>query len=834
MLIALVLGVLCRSESIESRVDDLVRRMTLEEKISLCHGATDFATAAIPRLGIPSYKFSDGPNGVRYPWNVPTTSFATGVSMASTWDPTLIRKVGAAIGEETLAKGNSVILGPGVNIVRTPLGGRSFEYYGEDPWLARETAIGFIEGVQSKGVAACVKHFAANSIENQRGTVSAEMDERTLREIYLPAFEGAVREAHVKTVMCAYNRINGSYCSENPHLINDILKGEWGFQGYLMSDWGAVHSTIPAALAGMDLEMPGNEYNFFGKRLETAVKEGKVPESVIDDKAKRFLRVMLELDATKPKSVPPPACKAHLDVAEKLAEEAPVLLKNDSGVLPLKKKGLRSVVVIGPNADQRMSFGGGSCMVNSPMEVTPLEGIRRYLGGTAKVSYVNGSEPSPEDTTPIPADQLQTEDGQTGLACTISAFGRGQTVTPVKRVDTKIDFAWGDTAPAPGIPDKGYMARWTGYLVPKESGMYYVGTLATDSSRVEVDSKRLVDNSDGWGTHPLQRVMNKVELIAGAKVPITVTFRKGDDPAEIHLLWAKAPEGEQTWIGKAVQAAKSSDAVVLVVGTNHFWDGEAHDKPNLNLYGDQDRLAEAVLEANPKTVVVLVNGTAVEMPWISDAHAILEDWYGGTEAGTALAKILFGEVNPSGKLPLTFPAMLSQSPPTAMGDYPPKAGKLPYSDGILVGYRYFDTKKVEPLFPFGHGLSYTKFGYSALSVSPEKDGFAVKCQVKNEGQTAGSEVVQVYVRPKTSKVLRPFQELKGFSRIELKPGGKATVNIALPSSAFSYYSEHGWTVDPGQYEVAVGSSSRDIRLHQDLEITAPTASSASANPRAAR
>ncbi len=793
----------------DQRVEDLIKQMTLDEKVSLCHGRGGFDTAPIERLGIPSYKFSDGPSGVRYPWNEPATCFTTGVSMAATFNPDLINRVGISIGEETLARGNAVILGPGVNIVRTPIGGRSFEYYGEDPYLARQTAVAYIKGVQSRGVAACVKHFAANSIEMQRDSVDAQIDERTLREIYLPAFEGAVKDAKVATIMAAYNKVNGHYSSENDWLQNQVLKKEWGFEGYVMSDWGAVHSTIPSAMSGMDLEMPGGPNNRFAKPLGDAVREGRIPETVVDDKVRRFLRVMLALDAKKPKRIPKVGSPAHMEVARQVTEEAMVLLKNDSGILPLKKGKLKSLLVIGPDADRRMSNGGGSAMVNAADETTPLQGIKNYLGAGVTVTHIYGSEPNEDEVSAVPASVLQTPDGKPGLTARYSVRGSD----PVERIDPSIDFAWGTASPADKIPAAGYNVRWTGTLTPTESGSYFLGLKNDDGGSLIVDGKLFVDNSDGWGEHPSVRAIKPIELTAGKPVTISVNYRHHSVSSECRLIWAKTPGGVEALIQRAALAAKSADQTILVVGTNHQWDGEAHDKPSLKMYGDEEALTASVLAANPKTVVTLVNGTAIEMPWIANAHAVLEAWYGGSRTGEALASILFGDVNPSGKLPVSFPVTLADSSAHALGNYPPKSGVLKYDDGILVGYRWFDTKNVAPLFPFGYGLSYTIFAYSDVQASAAKDSVKVRFKLKNAGSRAGKETAQIYIRAKASSVPRAMQELKGYAKIALGAGASQEVTVTLPRSAFAYYSveKHDWVVEPGQYEIAVGSSSRDIR-----------------------
>ncbi len=825
-----------QTSALDQKVEALLLQLTIEEKVSLCHGGTDFSTKAIPRLGIPEFRFTDGPNGVRDQERIPTTAFPPAISMAASWDPALVGRIGAAIGQEAKGLGKSVQLGPAVNIDRTPLGGRTFEYFSEDPFLAGRLAVGYIQGLQAEGVIACVKHFAANSVEEDRGTVDAQVDERTLREIYLPAFEAAIKEGKAGSVMSAYNKVNGLYSSENPHLLKEILKGEWGFQGFVMSDWGAVHSTVPTALGGLDLEMPGGKNNFLDAPLLKAVRDGLVPVTVIDDMARRCLRTLLGHDFPPIEGKPNVSTRAHQQLAKHLAEQAMVLLKNKGGILPLKKSELHSIAVIGPNADEKFSDSGGSGEVVAPYEITPLEGIRKFCGKGIDVRYSPGFGSRAGQGNPIPPEALQTPDGKPGLE---GHYFDNQTFRgepKLVRDDPTISFDWNTERPAPSIPREFFSVRWTGFLVPDATDNYEIGTASDDGSRITIDGNLIVSN---WGPHAVQRRKGSISLEKGHRYPIIVEFEQGFGGAEMHLTWQRVSQRESSpWIVDAVKTAKSADAVILFVGIDHEYDTEGSDKPDMKLEAGEDLLVNAVLRANPRTVIVLINGTPLEMPWINQAHALLEAWYPGLEGGNAIAQVLFGNVNPSGKLPVTFPKKLADSPAHANGNYPPVDNVIKYDEGILVGYRYFDTKNVEPLFPFGHGLSYTSFTYSKVRVERDnfsdrryirydpntkpRSGATISVSVKNTGAVRGSEVVQVYVSQKDAKVMRPEKELKGFQKVELAPGETKVVTIHLDKRAFAYYSvaKHDWVVDGGKYEILVGSSSRDIRQRASVDIAA--------------
>lgn len=685
------------SQPIDARVEDLLKRMTLEEKVAVVHADNRFSTAAIPRLGIPQRQLSDGPHGVREETVGRDASQAVGrtddfasympalIGLAATWNTDLGRAYGKVLGEEARQRGKQIMLAPGMNIMRTPLNGRNFEYLGEDPFLASRLAVDYIRAMQAEEVAACAKHFIANDQEWERFTINVEIDERALREIYLPPFESSVKEAGVLSVMSAYNKFRGQYCSENEYLLNKILKDEWGFKGLVVSDWNAVHSTRETVLAGLDLEMgtvgrPFDEFYLARPFLE-GVRKNEYPLPVLDEMVRRNLRVMFMTRAIDGHSSPGAInTKEHQAVARRVAEESFVLLKDEGNALPLDPNKVKSVAVIGENAVRLQAYGGGSSRIKAFYEVTPLQGILRRIGDKANVSFSVGyGEKSDEDLT-----------------------------------------------------------------------------------------------------------------------------------------------------ARAVRAASQADVVIYVGGLNHSLglDSEAADRKDMKLPFGQDELIGRIVEANPRTIVVLLGGGPVELgPWLSRVPAVLQAWYPGMEGGNALAAVLFGDVNPSGKLPCTFPKQLADSPAHALGAYPGKDGTVRYEEGLLVGYRWFDTKKLEPLFPFGHGLSYTRFEYSGLKLVEGKDAkspaLAVEFEVANAGAREGAEVAQVYVRDVESSLPRPFKELKGFRKVQLKPGEKQTVSIPLARNAFAFYDpgRRGWLAEKGDFRIMVGGSSRDIRLEGNFRLT---------------
>jgi len=704
---------------VEKRVADLLSRMTLEEKVTMLSGSGWMESAAIPRLGIPAIKMADGPMGVRSwagssaitnsasnPVKVLSTSFPAGIGMAATWDTELVQREGKAIGQEVKALGRDMILGPTVNINRVPLWGRNFEGYGEDPYLAGQLGVAYIRGVQGEGVIPSVKHFAVNNEEFERHRIDVKIDERTLHEIYLPAFKAVVQQADVWTVMSAYNKVNGVHCAENAYLLTEVLKKEFGFKGFVISDWGSTYSTTPTVNAGMDLEMPGgppmkpwlerpatqaagnSDGWLVPEKVLAEVKAGNISEATVDDNVGRILRVIFlsgifEFSHTALGDVDTEAQQA---LAREAATEGIVLLKNSGALLPLDAAKVKTIAVIGPNAATARTGGGGSSLVRPKYAITPLDGIRKRAGSAIQVSTAIG------------------------------------------------------------------------------------------------------------------------------------VAMEGEDPAQ------DTPEARAKALQEAVDAASKADVAVVVVGRYFKNEGEGFDVKTMDLPAGQDELIAAVEKANPHTIVVLNTGNPVTMTkWIDATPALLDMWYGGQEGGNAIASILFGDASPSGKLPVSMPKRFEDSP--AAKNYPGENLAVNYAEGIYVGYRYYDTRDVEPQFPFGFGMSYTTFEYSGLRVKPEKfsgeQTLEVSLQVKNTGKRSGAEVVELYVHDGHSKIDRPIHELKGFSRVELKPGETKTVTMKLDRSAFSYWSPESrrWVAEPGTFEIQVGASSRDIRLRAPVELS---------------
>lgn len=690
-------------EQLYQKADALLKQMTLQEKVNMIHGSSSFTSGGVPRLGIPEWVMSDGPHGVRvehgrtYKDSTGVedagTYLPTGVCLAATWNPKLGYAFGSVLGSEAAYRGKDVILGPGINIIRSALNGRNFEYQSEDPYLVSRMAVGYIKGVQDQGVAACVKHYAANNIETNRNNINVELSERALREIYLPGFKAAVQEGNVYTLMGSYNKVRGEWATHNNYLMNQILKKEWGFKGAVISDWGAVHSTQQALWNGTDVEMgtdlslgekPDYRKYFMGDTVLALVKNGKVPEYLINDKVRRILYIMLKthvIDKQRKKGAY--NTKEHQQTARQIAEEGIVLLKNQNNMLPIAPS-VKSIAVIGFNANRPQAFGGGSSQVKALYEVTALEGLKKQAAKGVKITYAQGY---------------------------------------------------------------------------------------------------------------------KIER--GAKA-------------------------DESLIKQAADAAAKADVAIIVGGSTHgydynkwsdnAYDAEDTDKPDMNMPFGQDELIKAVLKANPKTVVVLLGGGAIDMnQWLSTTPAVLQAWYPGMEGGNAIANILFGKVNPSGKLPMTFPKTLADAADHKLGQFPAdKDGNtVYYFDDIYVGYRYFDTYKVEPQFAFGHGLSYTQFAYGNLQVQSNGGKATVTFTVANTGKTAGAETAQLYVHQQKSLLPRPGKELKAFEKVFLKPGEKRQVTLNLSADAFQYFNDvtNNWVTEKGQFDILVGGSSKDIKLN---------------------
>jgi beta-glucosidase len=782
---------------VEKKVEKLLGQMTDEEKIQLLGGVDSFYTYPVERLGIPRLKMSDGPVGTRNDGK--TTAYPAGVLLAATWDPAMAEWEGESLGRDARARGDNFLLGPGMNIYRVPMNGRNFEYLGEDPFLAGAMASGYVKGVQSMEVAATAKHFMGNNQEVERDTINDLIDERTLHEIYLPAFEAAVTGGHAWAVMAAYNRVNGDYMTANRYLQNDVLKETWKFDGVLMSDWGATHDALGAANGGLDLEMPSGKF-LNEKNLRPLIATGAVSQVTIDDKIRRLLRVIVSMHwmdrAQKDASIPldDPTSDA---TALAVAREGIVLLKNEGNLLPLDRSKAMTIALVGPNA-AHYAVGGGSSFAQPMHPVTILDGLKAVGGGNVKfvqipfVSY-GGKDLGDFATASTYEGELKAEffnsDDLTGPA--------------IARTDKVVHFDWDDKEePIAGITGRTFSARWTGKIRPSEDGTYVFAVNSDDGSRVLLDGKVIINN---WSDHGPRTRDARVDLKAGEGHDLVVEYYNAWGSASVDFGWGKpsvllTAEDEKTVAG--------ADAVVCCVGTD---ESEGDDRPYA-LPEIQEQLIESASKINSKTIVILNAGGNVAMKdWVDGTPVLLDAFYPGQAGGRAIGEIVFGDVNPSGRLPDTFEKDWADAP--AFGNYPGKDGVVNYAEGIYVGYRWFDTKKIEPRFCFGAGLSYTSFSMDQLKI--EKTGsnsYGVTVRVSNTGKREGATVAQVYVRPKDAPVDRPFQELKGFSRVELGAGEIKTVTIPLDRRAMAYWDveNHRWKVAAGEYEIAVGFSSREI------------------------
>jgi beta-glucosidase len=802
----------------EARVEDLFGRLTRDEKIDMLTG-TGFTTKPIPRLGIPALAMVDAGQGVRGGQDSmlgPATAFPAGVLMASTWDTNLLWHLGRAIGEEARNKGSSaqMVLGPAVNIQRSPLGGRNGEYFCEDPFLAARLAVSYIQGMQSTGCAACVKHYVAYNQETERYTVDVDVKERALREIYMPAFEAAVKEGHVWAVMSSYNQINGYKATANKYLMVDVLKKCWGFDGLLVSDWGGVQDTVGPLNAGNDLEMPGREY-ITHDRVEAALTNGQIAQASIDDSVRRILRTIVRvglLDGSfksDPSIVNSPE---HQRLSLEAAMEGVVLLKDADRVLPLDDRKIHSIACIGTAAVNWEIGAAGSPQVTPFYSVSALDGIRKRAGTAIQINYSTGAP----DGAPIPQTALQHA-GESGLRAEYFANRNLQGTPALVRTDPQIQFDWSDKSPAPGLSQSDFSVRWTGTIVPAVTGTYKLILTADDGCRLYLDEKLIIDH---WVDSAASPQIAEIEFVAGRPRKLCVEYFQHGGQAVARLDWARLNQGR---FADALEAARRSDVAIVFVSTVGT-EGETSDRPSMSLPGSQDDLIRAVAAANQKTIVVLNNGAPVLMPWLDRVSAVIEAWFPGQEGGNALAAILFGDSSPSGKLPTTFGARRQDYPD--FGNFPGNKGHVHYQEGIYVGYRHFDKANIEPLFPFGYGLAYTSFGYSRPRLShahlATNGAVALAVDVKNTGARAGAEVVQLYVHNPEDRNNNPWRELKGFKRVELAPGQTQTVSFNLEPQALAFCDVPGrqWKADAGIYELQVGASSRDIRLKVPLSLSA--------------
>ncbi len=799
---------------LETRVSDLMNRLTPDEKISLLAG-TEFTTQPIPRLNVPPMAMADAGQGVRGGMEStlgPATAFPSGVAMAATWNPGLIGRVGGAIGVEAQNKGTGVqvLLGPAVNIQRSPLGGRNGEYFSEDPFLAGRLAVAYIRGMQGTGTVACIKHFAANNEEADRFTVNVQVSERALREIYLPAFEAGVKDGGVWTVMSSYNLLNGPHASANPYLLTDVLKRGWGFDGLVMSDWGGVHETANVINAGNDLEMPGRGF-LSPAKVQDALARGLTTQAQIDGNVRRIVRTILRsgvLNGPKTRNPALVNSAANREVALQAAQEGIVLLKNERQILPLNASKIRSIALIGTAAREMQIGAAGSPGVEPLRSVGPLEGIQSRVGAGVRVRFASGDASGSAFATGV-----LVAPGTNGAGFSAQYFNNKnlEGAPKLTRTDAQIDFARGPAQ----IGNENWSARWTTVLTPRKSGATTFYFRADDGCRLFLDDKPIIEY---WNDSGATTRTAKVQLQAGRKYRLRAEYYQGGGASVAQLTWAEP--GVKSF-DEVIKLAQSSDVAVVCVSTRGT-EGEGQDRPSMALPDNQDELIRQVVAANPKTVVVLNNGTPVTMPWLRSVPALVEAWFPGQEGGRALAQVLFGDVNPSGHLPTTFGAQREDYPDAA--NFPGKSGRVRYEEGIYVGYRAFDKRQIQPLFPFGYGLSYTTFRLDDLKLSTPTlaatGRLTANVRVTNSGKRAGAQVVQLYVRdpnPKTDKALR---ELKGFTKVFLRPGQSQIVSLQLAPRDFAWcdVKSKGWRANAGTYQIEVGDSSRNLTQSATVQL----------------
>ena len=821
MLVSAILG---QTNTSEARVESILQKMTLEEKIDAIGGVNGFDVRGLERLGIPLLKTADSPFGVRR--DSRANVMVSGIALAATWNVKLAEQTGLQIGRDARSRGVAYSLGPGVNIYRSPLNGRNFEYFGEDPYLGSRLVVPFIQGMQTQGVSATVKHFLGNNSEYWRNTSDSVIDERTMREIYLPIFEAAVKEGKTGAVMSSYNITNGTYMSANSDIVNGILKGDWKFQGVYMSDWGAAHDTLGTVNGGLDLEMPAGQF-MNRQTILPLIKEGKVKESTIDDKVRRLLRTAIRfgwLDRPMEDLSIPRMNQQGRQVALQTARESMVLLKNQGNLLPLNKP--KTVAVIGPNAYNTPVLGGGSGSIPSFQHVDFLSGISNFLGTNANVTYARGinnynnlanQTAFSGDVKAEFFDNLELSGTPTKIENVSNMnfgklvegfnFGNSPIFEAVSSGENQSGFAlFGGTKPM--------SARWTGDFTPKTSGEFEIfvqqAGFGDTNYRLYVDGKLARDR---WAMTIAANELAAFSLDAKPH-KIVLEFKASGGLAQPFIRLGIVKRG--TWVEhNALELAKKADVVIVPVGFDSVSETEHFDR-TFSLPAGQNELIQQLAKVNKNVVVVINSGGGVDMkPWINQVSGVLQTWYAGQEGGTALAEILFGTVNPSGRLPATFERNADDNP-TFTNYYPQNGNKTEYKEGVFVGYRGYERNNVVPQFPFGFGLSYTNFFYSNLMVKPLTEGkFEVSFNVRNIGAREGADVAQIYVgSKKDSKVSRPIKELKGFEKVFLKAGEMKKVSITLDKRAFSYFDvgSKNWRAEAGDYEILVGRSSAEIVL----------------------
>lgn len=815
-------------------VQDVLSQLTITEKVSLLSGTDFWHLAGVPRLGIPAIRTSDGPNGVRgtkFFNGVPAACLPCGTALGATWDVELLKKSGELMGREAIAKGASVLLGPTVNMQRSPLGGRGFESYSEDPVLAGNLAAASVAGIQSTGVAATLKHFVANDLEDKRMSSNSIVSERALREVYLMPFQIAQRDAQPWAYMTSYNLVNGTHASENPKLLQQILRNEWGFDGLVMSDWFGVYSTTEAIKAGLDLEMPGPP-SLRGPQVDLALRCGKLLTHHIDARVTEVLKLIKKL---LPLNIEEGAEESSIDTPETaallrhVAANSLVLTKNEEKVLPFNKE--KTTAVIGPNAAFAAFSGGGSASLLPYYAVTPLDGVKSKV---PEAQYALGA--SAWKRLPLLSRAAKTKDGRSGLIMKVylepPSGKERQAIDELLIKDTNIflfDYK------NPQLNSHLFYSDIDTTFTPEDTAEYEFSCSVAGTAQVFVNGELVIDNKTkqtpgdsffGVGT---QEEIGTIKLEAGKAYDVhvefgsmpTLTYKKegvtafGAGGIRIGVHRKLDPKVE---LQRAVDLAKSVDQVVLVTGLNSDWESEGYDRAHMDLPPGSDELIEAVLAANPNTAVVVQSGTPVTMPWADKAKALVQAWYGGNEIGNAVADVVFGDVNPSGKLSLSFPKRNEDNP--AFLNYVSDDNRVFYGEDVYVGYKFYEKTKKEVLFPFGHGLSYTTFELSNLQVA-DSDEITVSVSVSNTGKIAGAEVVQVYVSAETPSINRPKKELKGFTKVFLEPGQSKTAEVKISKKyATSFYHEgkDAWLSEKGKYAVLVGNSSASTPLSGQIEV----------------
>jgi beta-glucosidase len=836
------LGAQAGSQNMEAKVNELLGRLTLEQKIDLLGGVDSSYTSALPQIGLPRLKTSDGPLGTRN--DGPATAMPGGIALAATWDTALARKEGEQIGRDARARGDHFLLGPGVNIYVAPQNGRNFEYLGEDPFLAARLAVAYIDGLQSQGVSATIKHFLGNNSEYDRHNVNAIIDERALREIYLPVFEAAVKEAHVGAVMDSYNLVNGTHMTENAPINVGILKKEWGFDGVLVSDWSSTYDGVASANAGLDLEMPSGR--FMNRRvLLAAIENNTVSVAAIDDKVRRILRLAVRfgwLDREQTDLSIPRENREGDQAALQVAREGMVLLKNERNLLPLNRERIKYIAVIGPDAYPAVPVGGGSAQVAPFSAVGFMQGLSRALGANVKVLYHRGV---PTLNRLAMSTSYFTSDTKAQPGLTVERFDNVNLAgSPVEtrteiHVNQKPRFTMADLPEmdlsglfAPGGPPpqrpKGSSTRWTGYYFPETAGPFEVFLQASGENgghRLFIDGQLVMD---GWKV--------RKATVDHATLPLTAAPHK--------VVFEQFSDGRPDFFGGALRlgifaedkaidpAAKKlaaqADAVIVAAGFDPETESEGGDR-TFGLPPGQDQLIRDIAAENKNTIVVLTSGGAVDTRgWLDNVPVLMEAWYAGQSGGVALADLLLGNVSPSGRLPISYDRSWEDNP-AHESYYPQGDGRdVVYRDGVFVGYRGYDRDGKKPLFPFGYGLSYTKFEYSQLALKAtghdDRDPrYEVSFNVKNTGGRPGAEVAQVYVSEKHARVPRPPKELKAFARLDLKPGEGRPAVLSLDARSFAYYDAAAkeWRCDPGEFDILIGASAEDIRLRGTISLAKP-------------